>query len=235
MEKVIQETLMQLKNQDETLCKKDVFHIVNGEVMYRDFVKSGVIDQTQIAPFNEAMCVHETIFPVFSEAFVQMRAKGHHVSVKDYLKKVLDPLGKMLEGNSSRLFLWFGEDVFCQMNVLTLLAYLESTDFSRDIYLNSFEEGVFRVTTHKIQLGNFQEMYKNVLLHHETPTTAAFPVLQRGVEEFLQVQHGYHPIISYMKEHREMSDREMVIQLLKGFPSLGYGDVQYKELMDIYR
>src|SRR5699024_6282080 len=154
---------------------------------------------------------------------------------KDYLKKVIDPLKNTLEKNVSSVVLWFGEDVFCQINVLTLLAWLEESNFSGDVYVNSFEEGVFRVTTHKIQLGNFQEMYTNVLLNHEEPTTVAFPVLQRGVEEFLQVQHGFHPIISYIKEHREMSDREMVIQLLKGFPSLGYGDVQYKELMDIYR
>lgn len=235
MEYIVRDTLTQLKKEDGMLFEEDVFHIVNGEVMYADFKKAGIIEATQIAPFNEAMCMHETTIPIFGEAFVHMRAKGHHVSTEDYRKKVMAPLQKILDRNVSCLVLWFGEDVFCQMNVLTLLAYIEETGFSGDIYLNSFEERVFQVTTENIQLGHFQDIYEQVLMKHEKPTVTTFTVLQRGVEEYLKVQDGDHPIIAYIKEHTEMSDREMLIQLLKGFPTLGYGDVQYVELMDMYR
>lgn len=235
MEKDMQETLSQLKKEEGTLFEQDVFHIVNGEVMYADFKKAGIIENAQIAPFNEAMCVHKTTAPIFSEAFVHMRAKGHHVTCEDYYKKVMDPLQKMLKGKISCLVLWFGEDVFCQMNVLTVLAYVEESGFNGDVYLQSFEDKVFHITTQKIPLGSFQDMYQAVLMHHEKPTTVAFSVLQRALEEYLQVQNGHHPVISYIKEHAEMPEREMVIQLLRGFPSLGYGNVQYLELMDMYR
>ena len=47
------------------------------------------------------------------------------------------------ESSFSELDLWFGKDTFCQMNLLTLLAYLEEMGFCGQVVLNYVEDETF--------------------------------------------------------------------------------------------
>ncbi len=54
---------------------------------------------------------------------------GHNSSVESYTKKVIDPLKKLFTKEYKCIVLWFGEDMFCQMNLLTILSYLEQSRY----------------------------------------------------------------------------------------------------------
>ena len=43
-------------------------------------------------PFNEAMCYGDTCTDIFSHEFIQIRAKVHHVTPKQYTEITLKPL-----------------------------------------------------------------------------------------------------------------------------------------------
>ena len=51
-------------------------------------------------------------------------------------------------------FLWFGEDMFCQMNLLTILSHLEQSVYEGKVYLNSFREDEFKVNQIELELGS---------------------------------------------------------------------------------
>ena len=56
---------------------------------------------------------------------LRQRAAGHNSSVESYTK------GYRFIKNFTKeykcIVLWFGEDMFCQMNLLTILSYLEQS------------------------------------------------------------------------------------------------------------
>ncbi|CAH0305611.1 hypothetical protein SRABI133_04728 [Peribacillus simplex] len=113
--------------------------------MYEEFKDKKLMRNTDYAPFNEAMCVNTTTKNIFNEEFIKTRAIGHHELVENYIDKVINPLKNLFNKDYECIVLWFGEDMFCQMNLLTILAYLEQADYSGRVFLNSFSEDEFKV------------------------------------------------------------------------------------------
>lgn len=119
----------QLRNAKSELFDKDVLNILNGQMMYEEFKNEKLMGDSDYAPFNEAMCVNQVTTLVFDKEFIKTRAAGHNSSVESYTKKVIDPLKKLFTKEYKCIVLWFGEDMFCQMNLLTILSYLEQSRY----------------------------------------------------------------------------------------------------------
>ena len=77
-------------------------------------------------PFNEGMCDGETIEDIFSGEFELERCVAHGVGVEEYEDIVINPLAPLFSFEYDELHLFFDEDMFCQINLITLLAYLDS-------------------------------------------------------------------------------------------------------------
>ena len=69
------------------------------------------------------MCANPTTSPIFSEEFNKLRATGHQVALQEYEQVTLNPLKPLLTNDYQCIVLWFGDDMFCQMNLLTVLAF----------------------------------------------------------------------------------------------------------------
>src|SRR5699024_228715 len=169
------------------LFDQGVLHILNGQLMYEEFKEHKVMGDSDYVPFNEAMCVHETTEEVFDMEFIETRAIGHHQSILNYTKKVMDPLSDLFEKNYHSIVCWFGEDLFCQMNFLTLMACLEQSGYDGKVYLNSFREDEFKVTQTELVLESYRSVYQDVLVRHLKPTVPTLPVLHQAITLYLEM------------------------------------------------
>ena len=79
-------------------------------------------------PFCEAMMDGETTADIFSEEFIALRARSLKVNKAEYRSKMY-VYDYLCSDDYQELRLWFGKDTFCQMNLLTLLAYLEQISY----------------------------------------------------------------------------------------------------------
>ena len=48
--------------------------------------------------------------------------------------------------------------MFCQMNLLTILSYLEQSGYEGRVVLNSFKEDEFKVSQIEMKLGNYHSV-----------------------------------------------------------------------------
>ena len=62
------------------MIQKNTLHLLNGQAMYDHFKKTHFLEDEMMIPFNEAMCYGNTSNDLFSDEFVELRAKVHHVS-----------------------------------------------------------------------------------------------------------------------------------------------------------
>ncbi|WP_033543539.1 helix-turn-helix domain-containing protein [Planococcus sp. CAU13] len=220
-----------LQNRKAELFDADVLNIFNGQNMYDEFHSNKLMGDSDYAPFNEAMCVHPASRPVFDEQFIRLRAQGHQTSVESYEKIVIEPLKPLFENQYNYIVLWFGEDVFCQMNLLTLLAYLEQSGYGGSVFLNSFRDDEFKVDQTELSLGGYSKVYEEVMLQHQKPSMELLPVMYQAVELYLNMLARDNRVTKYIKNQPHLSEKELVKQLLSLFPELGYGDTQYIELI----
>ncbi|MFB7157614.1 helix-turn-helix transcriptional regulator [Lysinibacillus sp. NPDC056232] len=210
----------------------EVLNILNGQHMYEEFSSQHLMGKSDYVPFNEAMCVHDTVKTIFSDSFNQVRATGHQVSLTEYETITVAPLNKTLFSKKYQcIVLWFGEDMFCQMNLITILAYLEQISFKGTVYYHSVKEQTYDVKETEITLGNFFDIYEAVLLDHRMPDVELMPVMYQGIKLYLELFQSDNEITKYIQTHQNLPHREIVRNLLHLFPQYGLGDSQYLELI----
>ncbi|MEC5306218.1 AraC family transcriptional regulator [Bacillus thuringiensis] len=222
----------QLRNENSELFDKDVLNILNGQMMYEEFKTEKLMGESYYAPFNEAMCVNPATKHVFNEEFIKTRAEGHNSSVESYKKKVIDPLEKLFAKKYKCIVLWFGEDMFCQMNLLALLSYLEQSCYEGKVYLNSFREDEFKVNQIELELGNYSTIYNEVLVNHKKTSHKVPPVMYQAIDLFLEMLTEDNAVMKFISKNKDLSTRELLIKLFYLFPTIGYGDTQYIELIN---
>ncbi len=222
----------QLQNEKNELFDKDVYNILNGQVMYEEFKDKKLMGDSDYAPFNEAMCVNATTKQVFDDEFIKTRALGHHDSVENYIKKVIDPLDNLFNKEYKCIVLWFGEDMFCQMNLLTILAYLEQSGYDGKVFLNSFREDEFKVSQTELKLGNYFSVYKEVLVNYERPSNKLLPLMFQAIDIYLDMLKENNAVVKYISKNKDLPTSELINRLFELFPTIGYGDLQYIELIN---
>lgn len=222
----------QLKGLKRELFDQNVLNILNGQFMYEEFKNKRLMGDSDYVPFNEAMCVNATTTSIFDHAFIQTRAAGHGESEENYRNKVINPLNNLFVKNYNYIVLWFGEDMFCQMNLLTLLAYLEQSQYKGKVFFNSFREDEFKVSQTELTLGSYYSVYVEVLINHMKPTNEVPPVMYQAIELFLEMQTENNRVIKYIVKNKHLSSSELLMRLFEVFPTVGYGDLQYIKLID---
>ncbi|WP_374706310.1 helix-turn-helix domain-containing protein [Paenibacillus sp. J22TS3] len=222
----------QLQREKGELFDKDVLNILNGQVMYEDFKDNRLMGDSDYAPFNEAMCVNATTAQIFDQEFIETRAAGHHESVENYIQKVIVPLYGLFHKEYKCIVLWFGEDMFCQMNLLTLLSYLEQSGYEGKVFLNCFREDEFKVNQIELKLGHYCTTYREVLINHNKPSCELLPVMYQAIGIYLDMLKEDNAVVRYISKNKDLPTSELIQRLFGLFPTVGYGDSQYIELIN---
>lgn len=222
----------QLRNRKSELFDKEVLNILNGQLMYEEFKNEKLMGDSDYAPFNEAMCVNRVTTLVFDEEFIKTRAAGHNSSVESYTNKVIDSLKKLFTKEYKCIVLWFGEDMFCQMNLLTILSYLEHSRYEGKVYLNSFREDEFKVNQIELELGKYSSVYNEVLVNHKKTFYKVPPVMYQAIDLYLEMLTEDNTVMKFISKNKDLSTQELLKKLFQLFPTIGYGDSQYIELIN---
>lgn len=206
-----------------------ILNITNGDVFNR-YLLSKIGGEA--VPFREAMMDGETVLEVYSDAFIETRAKEHCVSVEEYTSKMLP--NHIFE--YSKLNLWFGKDTFCQANLLTLLAYLEQTQYGGEIALNYIDDETFEVLEAdiKVELSGYENLYNEILIKKND-------LKDIGVLDFnaIELYFDYHSsegaLAKIVRENSEREDVEIIRILLEKSKKYGLSDIQAAKLIKKYK
>src|SRR4051794_37204292 len=101
------------------MMEEKTLHILNGQAMYDYYKETNFLNGERMEPFNEAMCYGSTCEELFSQEFIETRARVHHVTAEQYTEHTLKPLRPLLNKEFTQVVLWFDADMFCQINLLT--------------------------------------------------------------------------------------------------------------------
>jgi hypothetical protein len=221
-----------LQDQISDQFDQSILNILNGEMMYKEFSTQGLMGRGDYVPFNEAMCSNETHQAIFSDSFNKMRASGHHVSLAEYENITISPLESLFKKHYSCIVLWFGYDMFCQMNLLTVLAYLDQIEYRGKVFYHKVQELTYEVEATELVPEGYKKMYVQVLLHHCLPNVPLMPVMYQGIKFYLEYLKKDNEITAFIKKNRERSQNDLLKQLVRVFPQYGLGDLQYINIIN---
>lgn len=146
--------------------QENVLHILNGSCMMEEFKKNRwVNEKSTYIPFNEAMCWGEADEEIFSDSFIEKRIQSLNTTIEQYRSTVLNLLEPLLKNKFDTIVLWFGDDMFCQINMLTILAYLEQCNFEGDVLFcmaNEFTDEMLP-DAYEVDISGSLEKYKSII------------------------------------------------------------------------
>jgi hypothetical protein len=213
------------------MIKETTLHILNGQAMYDFFIRTNFLQGEMMIPFNEAMCFGDTSEELFTREFVEKRAKVHHVSPGQYTKITIRPLKPFLSKGFTHIELWFDEDMFCQINIVTILAWLDKNGHSKPIDLHIVGDKFEPIKNYILMASGYNDVFKQVMIHKKFPERIYPAPLKKGVELYLTYLHEDSNLMLYIKKHQNMIENELVNALLENFKEYGLGDVQYLEVI----
>ena len=137
-------------------------------------------------PFNEAMIHGNPKEKIFSEEFILERVKAHQTTLNEYLTTMHEFLEIKDEFNHYEIICWFGNECFCQINLLTLFAYLDQHHYSKNIQLNMINEETYLIEkTYILNPKNYANYYQKVILEHQFISTN-FTYMDEAILEYLK-------------------------------------------------
>lgn len=118
------------------------------------------------------------------------------------------------------------------MNLLTILSYLEQSGYEGKVYLNCFREDEFKVSQTELRLGYYDSVYKDVLVNHKKPSNELLPVMYQAINIYLEMLKEDNEVIRYISKNKDLPLSELIKRLFALFPTVGYGDSQYMNLIN---
>lgn len=213
------------------MAEENALNILNGQAMLEYFKQNHSEKNGVYVPFNEAMCVGEATDDIFSNLFNTYRCEAHHVTIEQYNQLTLKPLQKLFENQFACIFLWFDDDMFCQINLLTILAYLDQKNYKGKITFNlvNREFNVFDCFEFGVQ--GYHEIYRQVIINRCIPENVNLAVMENGIRLYFEYLKEENEITTYITQHEDFQFDSLLIDLIKTFPQYGLGDTQYIQLI----
>lgn len=187
-------------------------------------------------PFNESILTGPVDINIFSSKFINIRSNYHAVSNDEYLNK----LSKIVNPNYINTFdeinLWFGEDTFCVINLITILAYLEQIKYSGIIYYTRLDDYTNKIIKEKelIKLGIFNKVYETVILN-KTFIQTNISFIDTTITNYLDLHNGLDNVSKYIKNNLDLDDNTLLINSLNNSKDLGLSDVIIQKIINKFK
>jgi AraC-like DNA-binding protein len=227
------ETIRNIQRHIEKEYPLKTLHILNGLCMLESFQEHNLMSETAMyVPFNEAMCWGKVSEMIFSPESIQTRARSLKSTDEEYRRIVIEPLNPLLEEEFDIIVLWFGDDMFCQINLITVLAYLDQIQFEGDVLFCMAQEQTDSMLPNavEIEVEGYHAIYKTILCDQKKYDGALFPVTYQAMNLYLGYREEKSEILRYIKNNLHKED--LVRELLILFPQYGFGDMQYEWMVE---
>ena len=208
--------------------QEEILNITNGDYFNNYFLaKFGGV----AVPFCEVMMDGDVVEEIYSEAFIKLRSSVLNVSENAYKAKM--HVHNILSNNTySTIYLWFGKDTFCQMNLLALLAYLEQINYRGKLILNYIDDETFEIIEANIEvaLGIYGKVYKQVLISKLLPIKVGV-LSMRAIELYFDYRLDNGILSRLIKKNANKDKTELIRLLLKESKEYGLSDLQAERLI----
>lgn len=228
-------------------------NVLNGEALKEYFNKNFSAGEEDIISFNECLVDGGLHKDIFSEEFFIIRknfiTKYYDVSEEVYNEKASE-FNSLLNNTYDKIILWVDFDMFCQINMLTILAYLDYKHFEGAVTVNIIKQDFYccssfsDIIEEKIELDsldNFYNLYLDILIekNFQRISTNQYPdifkqlsQLKEGIKLYINYKSTNREIRDFISERRSKSRLEILKDLIKYLNKYGLGDIQYMKILD---
>ena len=188
------------------------------------------------APMRETMIAGPSDSEIFSPAFIKVRAHYHNEGDAEDAEKVLGALPDKDKLLSEELTLVFGFEAFCQMHLLTILAYLAQLGRELPVTIKLIDEFKGNQELRSFAFSAFQNAehwYRTLLIEKKAfkSDPLLWPEMKKAAALFLTLQEEQNEITDIIDENAALSENALVRLLLTWDKDYGLSDELFLDLI----
>ena len=179
--------------------------ITNGECFNEIFQRKTGLNSFA---FNEAFMIGEVNEDLFSDEFIALRIYSLNTTLDIYHQKI-DDIIKYDYLNCDNIELYFGQDAFCIINVLVLLAYLDKINYHNKIVLNIIDEDVDDVkivSRYAMQTDGYYALFIKVFIEKLCIKTK-YDFINKSIQVYLAYHNGN--MLKYIQAKHKIDNKEL--------------------------
>ena len=114
-------------------------------------------------------------------------------------------------GAYTSVSLWFGKDTFCQVNLVTLLAYLEQIQFKGDVKLNYIDDRTFKTIEADIdvKLGGYKDLYRQILIEKRMPCDVGV-LSKKAIELYFDYHSRNGRLVALARSNKDKCRKDLL-------------------------
>lgn len=184
--------------------------------------------------FSEAMMMGSTDDVIFSSRFISLRCDSLHTTTREYeakMKNVIDL--KNFIKDIKEVNLYFGLDTFCQLNLLTSLAYLEQISYNGKVFLNIINDYTYETIKSNINvtLGIYDNLYKETLISKRKLDNTGI-IDSHAIDLYFDYLSNSGYLSKLVKENISAPDDKLLKILLDNSKEYGLSDLMALQLIN---
>ncbi len=203
-----------------------IINILSGDVMGQYADKLGFSDK--VIPFGESMITGHPTSDIFSKEFIAERAASLKTTPEKYRKKIVFPLSKLR--STDEVHVWFGRDMYCQINLITVLALLEKSSIKSAVFHEVFEDDMVEKSKTEISTDGFTDAYNSILVNRE-PTVTGLDTVNSALEMYFEFINAEGSLCDFIRENKDDSVLTLTLKIIRSYAEYGLGDVACKDLI----
>lgn len=209
-----------------------ILNITNGEC-FNNYIKKK--SEGLYVPFNEAMITGHTTLNIFDDEFINDRSAFHNITKEEYIKKLNNIHDQNFVKSFTEIILWFGHDTFCQINLLTLLAYFNQINYPGNVYLIIIDDYTNEIIKQKEQISfiNMKHIYNTVITKKKYIETNN-DLLNNAIKSYLDFTFGKDETSTYIKNNLKQDHDTLLKNCLSLSVKQGLSDIIISQLINDY-
>ena len=209
-----------------------ILNITNGEC-FNNYIKEKL--DGLFVPFNETMITGHTTLNIFDDEFINVRSAFHNITKEEYIKKLNNIHDQNFVKYFTEIILWFGHDTFCQINLLTLLAYFNQINYPGNVYLIIIDDYTNEIIKQKEQISfiNMKHIYNTVITKKKYIETNN-DLLNNAIKSYLDFTFGKDETSTYIKNNLKQDHDTLLKNCLFLSVKQGLSDIIISKLINDY-
>lgn len=202
-----------------------MLNITNGLCFDNYFKKS--FNKESIS-FNEALMIGDLRNDLFSKEFIKQRVIDLDTTIEEYnslLSKFIIEINNLDKYKTINLY--FGDDVFCVINLIAILSILEEKSFKGNVLYNVINEVTNEIIEVKqIELGSYINLYNNVINRNNVNS-----IFNKQIELYYDYLSDNSVIKTFIKNNINLNNDELIKKVINKFPEYGITDIQINKII----
>ena len=145
---------------------------------------------------------------LFADDFISLRVSSLNTTLDIYHQKI-DDIIKYDYLNCDNIELYFGQDAFCIINVLVLLAYLDKINYHNKIVLNIIDEDIDDVkivSQYAMQTDGYYALFIKVFIEKLCIKTK-YDFINKSIQVYLAYHNGN--MLKYIQAKHKIDNKEL--------------------------